>query len=126
MEMITLMKKSIWIMLALILLVAALPLTSHAAPLLKLSWRAEYYDNDSLSGAPKLAIYDAAVSHDWGHGSPALEIPPDYFSARWTTTRHFEQGTYLFLLNVDDGARVWLDGALIIDAWDFGYKNALY
>jgi hypothetical protein len=121
--MITIMKKSIWIMLALILLVAALPLTSHAAPLLKLSWRAEYYDNDSLSGAPKLVIYDAVVSHDWGHGSPALEIPRDYFSARWTTTRHFEQGTYLFLLNVDDGARVWLDGALIIDAWDFGYKK---
>ncbi|MBI1881846.1 MAG: hypothetical protein HYR94_27030, partial [Chloroflexi bacterium] len=27
-----------------------------------------------------------------------------------------------FLLTVDDGARVWLDGNLIIDAWDFGYK----
>jgi len=117
------MKKSIWIMVALTLLVAALPLPSQAAPLLKLSWRAEYYDNDSLSGAPKLAIYEAVVSHDWGHGSPALEIPSDHFSARWTSTRHFEQGTYLFLLTVDDGARVWLDGNLIIDAWNLGYKT---
>jgi hypothetical protein len=37
-------------------------------------------------------------------------------------TRHFDRGTYLFLLTVDDGARVWLDGALIIDAWNIGYK----
>lgn len=117
------MKKSIWTMVALTLLVAALPLTSYAAPLLKLSWRVEYYDNDSLSGAPKLVMYDAAVNHNWGNGSPAIEIPADHFSARWTTTRHIEQGTYLFILKVDDGARVWLDGNLIVDAWDFGYKT---
>lgn len=119
------MKKSIWIMIILLLGLAALPLTSQAAPLLKLSWRAEYYDNDSLSGAPKLIIYESALDRDWGNGSPALEIPPDCFSARFTTTRHFEEGTFFFLLTVDDGARVWLDGKLITDAWDVGHKTNL-
>jgi hypothetical protein len=109
--------------MTLLIVLAVLPLTSRAAPLMKLSWRAEYYDNASLSGAPRLSIYESALDHDWGNGSPAMEIPADNFSARYTITRHFEKGTYLFLLKVDDGARVWLDGKLLIDAWDFGYKT---
>lgn len=117
------MKKTIGLIIILWLVSAVLPLTSQAAPLMKLSWRAEYYDNDSLSGAPRLSIYEAALSHDWGYGSPAVEIPADNFSARYTITRHIEKGTYLFSLSADDGARVWLDGNLIIDAWDFGYKQ---
>jgi hypothetical protein len=118
------MKKFTWItLIAVAFVLAVWPLTSQAAPLLKLSWRAEYYDNNSLSGAPKLVIYEPNLSHDWGNGSPALEIPADNFSARYTIIRHFEKGTYLFLVTADDGARVWLDGNLIIDAWDFGYKT---
>ncbi len=117
------MKKSLWLTLIILLVLGLVPLTSQAAPLSKLSWRAEYYDNNSLSGAPKLVLFDPALDHDWGFGSPAPEIPPDYFSARYTITRHFEKGTYLFFLTADDGARVWLDGKLIIDAWDVGFKK---
>jgi len=119
------MKKSIWLTLPLKIFVIALllslfPLRSQAAPLTKLSWRAEYYDNDSLSGQPRITRFEARLGQDWGTGSPALEIPRDHFSARWTRTLHLEEGTYLFFLTVDDGARVWIDGRLIIDAWDIG------
>ncbi len=117
------MKKSIWVVVAFILIFATLPLNSEAAPLKKLSWRAEYYTNTSLSGAPKLVTFVDTLSIDFGRRSPAPEIPPDHFSARFTAVRHLEEGTYLFLLSVDDGARVWLDGDLIIDAWDVGRKE---
>jgi hypothetical protein len=117
------MKKSMWVIAVLMLVFAMLPFTSQAAPLAKLSWRAEYYDNSSLAGQPKLVTFVEPLNIDWGHKSPAPEIPPDRFSARFTTTRHIEEGTYLFLLSVDDGARVWLDGQLIIDAWDLGPKQ---
>jgi len=117
------MKKSIWILVALTLILALLPLTSQAAPLARLSWRAEYYDNPSLAGQPRLVTFVEPLSIDWGPNSPAPEIPPDRFSARFSTTRHIEEGTYFFLLSVDDGARVWLDGQLIIDAWDIGPKQ---
>ncbi|NJN97620.1 MAG: hypothetical protein HC875_27850 [Anaerolineales bacterium] len=50
------MKKTIGLLIILGLVAAVLPLTSQAAPLMKLSWRAEYYDNDSLSGAPGSAF----------------------------------------------------------------------
>ena len=117
------MKKSIWFVIALLLIIAVLPLTSQAAPLQTLTWRAEYYDNASLSGAPKVVTYVNPLSLDFGLGAPGPEIPVDRFSARFTDSRHLDEGTYLFLINVDDGARVWLDGQLIIDAWDLGRKE---
>ncbi len=117
------MRKTIWLLAALILLLGIFPAASGAAPLLNLSWRAEYYDNPALSGQPKLSRFEDSVSHDWGYDAPNPELPADQFSARYTITRHFEKGTYLFLLTVDDGARVWLDGELIIDAWNVGRQE---
>ena len=96
------------IVIAVLVVLVALPLSSQAAPLKNLSWWAEYFDNPSLSGRPVLTRYEDTMNHDWGACSPAPEVPCDNFSARWTITRHFEKGTYLFLLTVDDGARVWL------------------
>lgn len=117
------MKKSFWVVIILLLILSAFPLASQAAPLTKLSWRAEYFDNPNLSGQPQLSIFEAQFGHDWGYGSPAPEIPVDHFSARFTRKMHFEKGTYLFLMTVDDGARVWLDGKMIIDAWNIGRKE---
>ena len=119
------MKKALWVIITLSLILAAFPLTSQAAPLKNLSWRAEYYSNISLSGHPRLTRYEDTLDHDWGNGSPGDDLPSNGFSARWTLTRNFDQGTYLFLLSADDGARVWLDGQLIFDVWDIGDHNNL-
>lgn len=119
------MKRTVLTALALILTLILLPTASKAAPLGKFSWRVEYYNNAGLSGQPANVRFEDAVSHQWGSGSPGLDIRSDHFSARWTVTRHFEAGTYLFLLDVDDGARVWLNGQLIIDAWNLGQKTKL-
>ncbi len=108
-----------------VLVLLLLPLTSQAAPLKRPSWRTEYYDNPSLSGQPQIVRWENDLNQDWGYGSPALEIPKDHFSARWTNTLTFEKGSYMFLLTVDDGARVWLDGNLIIDAWSIDHKEKL-
>ncbi|RME79468.1 MAG: hypothetical protein D6784_00665 [Chloroflexi bacterium] len=117
------MKKLFWILVVVLLTIAVVPLASQAAPLSKLSWHAAYYDNPNLSGQPRLVTFVDPLDLDFGTGSPNPDIPRDRFSARFTTTRHLEEGTYLFLLDVDDGARVWLDGKLIIDAWDLGAKQ---
>ncbi|MCB0175962.1 MAG: hypothetical protein KDJ97_36020 [Anaerolineae bacterium] len=113
------MKKSIWAAAAIALVLMLFPLTTQASPLMG-TWWVEYYNNPSLSGAPVVTLVERNIDHDWGFGSPNIETPPNNFSARWTNTSHFDRGTYLFTLTVDDGARVWLDGDLIIDAWDVG------
>jgi hypothetical protein len=80
-------------------------------------WRADYYANRFLGGAPILTRQDAQIHFDWGEGSPALGILPDNFSARWRGEASLPAGGYRYTLTVDDGAHVWIDGQLIIDAW---------
>ena len=80
-------------------------------------WRGEYFDNISLSGAPSLWRDHPDINFQWGTGSPGAPIPPDNFSVRWVTRRQFLAGSYMFSITSDDGARVWVDGVLLIDAW---------
>lgn len=97
----------------LLLLVAGGTAVSHAADS---SWSAKYWNNKSLSGDPALARTESNLDHDWGHGAPA-GVANDNFSARWKRTINVAAGTYRFTATMDDGMRVWVDDALIIDAW---------
>ncbi len=82
------------------------------------SWRAEYFDNVSLSEFPALIRDEETIEFDWGNSSPEpVTIDPDRFSARWTRTVDFVRGQYRFFVTVDDGARLWVDERLVVDAW---------
>ncbi len=61
---------------------------------------------------------DAAIDFDWGQGSPDPTVPAHNFSARWLGEFQtmFSEPTTL-TARTDDGVRVWMDGALVIDAW---------
>jgi hypothetical protein len=80
-------------------------------------WRGEYYQNRDLSGPPALTRTDGELRFDWGTGAPARGLPADNFSVRWTRDVSFAGGTYDFFAKHDDGVRVWVDGALVIDFW---------
>jgi hypothetical protein len=81
------------------------------------TWRAEYYNNTSLSGAAALVRHDDDLDFDWGTGSPDSRIHSDHFSARWTRDVHCDGGTYRFTTESDDGVRLYVDGRLVIDEW---------
>ena len=85
-------------------------------------WRGEYFDNETLSGQPTVVRNDSAINFDWGAQSPAQSIPADGFSARWSRTLNFNEGTYRFFLNADDGIRLYIDGNLVTDAFAEGFK----
>jgi len=84
-------------------------------------FKGEYFANRDLSGSPALVRDDGAsgLDFDWGGGSPSAicGIPADGFSARFTRTASFEAATYRFTVTVDDGARLYVDGALKLDKW---------
>jgi ferric-dicitrate binding protein FerR (iron transport regulator) len=86
-----------------------------AHPLHGTGLRGEYYDAPDLT-RPKLARLDPAVDFDWGVGSPDPSIQADGFSVRWSgrvLPRYGE--TYTFSTVTDDGARLWVNGRLLID-----------
>lgn len=79
-------------------------------------WRAEYFNNTSLSGAPALVRNEQQISYSWG-AAPAPEVNADDFSVRWSRTVDLPAGNYRFFMTVDDGARLFVNGQTVIDAW---------
>ena len=80
-------------------------------------WRASYFANANLDGAPVLVADAPSINFDWGYGSPGAAVPVDYFSARYERTLNLAPGYYRFLAEADDGIRVWIDDQLVIDEW---------
>lgn len=81
------------------------------------TWFAEFYNNRSLSGPPVYITQYDDVDFNWGAGSPSEVVNADGFSARFTRLVKLSRGTYRYSITVDDGARLWVDGRLLIDAW---------
>jgi beta-glucosidase len=80
--------------------------------------KAEYFNNMNLSGAPTLVRIDKQVYFEWGPGSPDSTINIDHFSVRWTGKLVPPvSGAYKLSVTTDDGARLYLDGKLLIDSW---------
>lgn len=88
-------------------------------------WRADYWTNPELAGAPAVIRNEFAIDHEWGSGSPSPVIPNDNFSARWTRALNFDAGVYTFFVEVDDGARLYVDGQLLINSWQDGGRRTL-
>lgn len=80
-------------------------------------WLGEYFDNLSLQGPPVLVRIDPVIDFNWADRAPAPGMPADDFSVRWTRTVDFRAGTYRFVVEVDDGVRLWVGDRLIIDEW---------
>jgi hypothetical protein len=81
------------------------------------TWNGAYFANPSLAGYPVLVRNDPAIDFNWGASAPAPGLPASFFSVRWTRAIFFNEGTYRFVINADDGVRFWIDGRLVLDAW---------
>jgi hypothetical protein len=81
--------------------------------------QAEFFTNQDLSGLPALTRTDALVDFDWSKISPAPGLPTTNYTARWTGTIEVPAsiGDVVLATVADDGARVWIDGQPVIDAW---------
>lgn len=77
-------------------------------------WIAQYYSNPTLSGAPTVIQSESSPTHFWGTGAPAVNMPVDNWSARWTATLYFT-GNYQLSVRADDGVRVTVDGVTYIN-----------
>jgi hypothetical protein len=90
---------------------AALPTWTPA------DWYGQYWANSDLSGSPVTGGLLGVINFDWGSGSPGDELPPDNFSARWTTFVTLEPGTYRFVVESAGGVSLFFNDRHIIYNW---------
>ena len=70
---------------------------------------------DSSSAATRI---DSQLDFNWGGTAPVSEVPVEAFSARWSgqVAAQFTE-SYTFHVEAGGGARLWLDGQLILNQW---------
>ncbi len=80
---------------------------------------AVYFSNPDLSGSPAMQSTDSQINFNWDKRSPAPNFPRENFSARWVGNIEVPASVGEVKLSTlaDDGARVWIDSNLVIDAW---------
>jgi YVTN family beta-propeller protein len=77
----------------------------------------QYFGNTTLS-ATALVQRIETIDFVWGRAAPAPGVPADRFSVRWTGQLEAPTtGTYRLQTISDDGVRVWVNGALLINDW---------
>jgi len=104
-----------------LMLAFALPASAQSGDGLNGSyWNFNVVANGNLfpGGAPNRTRIDPTVNFDWGSGNPAPGIGSDDFAVRWDGMVEAPQtGAYIFSTQSDDGVRLWINGALVIDNW---------
>jgi hypothetical protein len=92
------------------------------------NWIATMFPNTTLSGAGVTVTGVNAIYFDWDGGpitinSTGLTDCPnsptctDNFSVRFTSTQNFSAGDYHFIVASDDGIRIYIDGAMVLDVF---------
>jgi hypothetical protein len=80
--------------------------------------RGTYYAGENFQEL-RVERVDATIDFDeTGMPWPPAGVPTTYFSVRWEGwVETTNAGDYVFTTKTDDGARLWVDGQLVIDKW---------
>lgn len=93
----------------------------------RLGLRGEYFDGPNFSGSMRVRT-DASIDFDWGDDSPIEGMATDTFSTRWQGYLRTPDagGVYRFVIDANDGVRVWVAGERLVNAWydHFGRHEA--
>lgn len=78
----------------------------------------EYFDQATISGAPKLTRVDKQVQFKWTLYAPDPSLRNDFYAVRWTgEVLAPETGTFKIGLEGNDGFRLYINGKLVVDNW---------
>ena len=81
---------------------------------------ARFYNNRNLEGEPALTRIDTNVAFQW-EGSPGEGVNADHFSIRWEGILVPDEDFEGWIgVSSDDGVRLQVDGAMVIDNWRKG------
>lgn len=85
----------------------------------KQGFKAEYYNNTTLSRQPAAVRSESEINNFWQEGEVVIQnIKANHFSARYTTNFTADQdGSVTFELKADDGYRFIINGKEVVNAW---------
>ncbi|MBE7171776.1 MAG: glycoside hydrolase family 3 C-terminal domain-containing protein [Williamsia sp.] len=92
-------------------------------------FRADYFQNRELSGAPVLTRTEEKIDYDWNGGVlMAGKFPAENMSVRWTADYTPDKdGSITLELGGDDGYRLRVDSATVINDWGIHrFRSAKY
>ncbi len=76
------------------------------------------FTNISFATSPTLTRTDAVINFNWSGAGPSPAVGQTNFAARWIGSVQPEYDeTYMLTAIADDGARLWVNGQLLISAW---------
>lgn len=79
--------------------------------------RADFNDPETVL---KFTRLDATIDFDWGTGGPGGGLGVDWFGIIWEGKIKFEYSeTYTFTINHDQTVRLYVDGQLLMEYWDY-------
>lgn len=87
-------------------------------PSLYSAWVGQFFDGEALIGPTSWVRGDPALNFEWGGAAPMAGLNGRAFAARWSRTMALTEGDYPFVIQAVGGVRLWIDGKLVIDAWD--------
>ena len=77
----------------------------------------EYFDNVDLTNL-KVTRIDPTVDFEWTNKAPDPSMAATNFSVKWSgRVKPKYSENYTFSTLSDDGARLWVDGKLLVDNW---------
>ena len=86
---------------------------------------ARYYNNWDLSGEPVVTRRDSMVNFNWIYAKPHADVEAERFSVAWTGRLKARSGFRgCIAVPGQDSMRLYVDGKLLIDAWNQGGGRA--
>ncbi len=85
----------------------------------KAGFKAEYFNNTDLNGAPLATRNEVDINHAWQEGENVIQnLIANDFSARFTSSFKAEADQSLSLeLEADNGCRLKINGKVVMDEW---------
>jgi hypothetical protein len=81
-------------------------------------WRMDFFSNTFLIAPPVFSQQASFLNFNWGLGSPAPQVPVDFFSGRFTTEASFTGGVWTFSVVADDGFTLRVNDVIYIDTYN--------
>ena len=89
-------------------------------------FKADYFNNEKLSGTPVLSRVEKAIDYEWRNGSKAKPsvVNDDHFSVRWSGVFCSPKREKIeFGFRGDDGYRLFIDDKEVVSKWKKSGNN---